>query len=580
MVQHDEASAERPGYRGLSGSDVWSGSHLKIDRLLDELAEHIDEVRSSRDRLRGLLEAVIAVASDISIRGVLHHIVEVACDLVDARYGALGVLGSGSRLREFIHVGMSDEQVAAIGHLPEGRGVLGKLIHEPRPLRLDDLGQSPDSCGFPPNHPTMKTFLGVPLVVRNKVFGNLYLTDKRNGAEFTAEDEDLVVALAAAAGVAIDNATLFERSERQRRWLEASRSITAATLEGAPLAKVLDLIVEQARQLLGADEAGLRLPGHDRDLLELVAGSGPVTDGLRDMPLDKDSALARVFSSGEMLHADDLAAVPGGAPLAGLLGVGPIVATPLRAGAEVTGVLSLSRYTGGPPFEADELEPLEAFAEQAALTIEFARAREGRERVLLLEDRDRIARDLHDVVIQRLFATGMTLEAVARLTDDRAVGERIATAVDELDATIRDIRSTIFALQHTSAAPSPRAAMLEVANRAAETLGFAPRLHFTGEIDTRIDAELADDLVAVLTEALSNIARHADASSVDVTVDVDDERLVVMVTDNGRGMPARAERRSGLQNLLDRAVRWGGEFSVSSNGGAGTELRWVVPVSG
>lgn len=554
-------------------------TRMRIDQLLDELAEHLDEVRTSRDRLRVLLDAVVTVASDISVHAVLRHIVETSCELVDARYGALGVLGRSGGLSDFIYCGIDHPTAELIGHLPEGHGLLGKLITDPKPRRLDRISASPDSCGFPANHPPMTTFLGVPVLVRGHVYGNLYLTNKRNGEPFTESDEDLIVALATAAGVAIDNASLFERSERQRMWLEASREITEATLAGGNRDRLWSLVVAHARRLAKADEAGLRL-SISNNQLTLVAGVGPGTSTLSDMYLDLDSAFGRVFVTGKPLISDDLAHERGGQPLADILGVGPIVAMPLRTADHVIGVLSLSRHHDSAPFIDEEVEPIAGFADQTALAIEFATARESHERLMLLEERDRIAQDLHDVVIQRLFATGMGLESVTGLISDDRVKARVSSTVEELDTTIRDIRSTIFALQHSRGGPSLRGRLVDAASSEADTLGFTPHLHFNGELDTRVPDEMANDLVAVLNEALSNAARHAEATTVDVTVEVDKDTVHMEVVDNGKGIPEKPNRTSGLANLAQRAARHGGTFTATGGANGGTIVTWTAPIGG
>ncbi|MGZ7015382.1 MAG: GAF domain-containing protein, partial [Acidimicrobiales bacterium] len=246
----------------------------RIDDLLAEVAVHLDDIRTSRERLRGLLDAVVAVASELELSSVLRHIVSVARLLVNARYAALGVLGDAHDLSEFVYDGIDADLAHRIGALPTGGGLLGQLITDPRPLRLNTLGEHPASCGFPPDHPPMTTFLGVPILVRGQVFGNLYLTDKGSGAPFTAEDEALVVALAAAAGVAIDNARLYERAVRQQQWLEASAEITGRMLAGATSDELLSLIANIAHGLAGADESGVRVPDAEHEELVLTAAGG------------------------------------------------------------------------------------------------------------------------------------------------------------------------------------------------------------------------------------------------------------------------------------------------------------------
>lgn len=364
--------------------------------------------------LRQLLDAVITVGSNLDLGSVLRHIVESAVSLVDARYGALGVLDeSGTRLSQFITVGMDDETYRAIGTLPEGHGILGLLIVDPKPIRLPDLHEHPDSFGFPPNHPPMNSFLGVPVRIRDQVFGNLYLTDKTTGEVFTDIDEELVVALAAAAGVAIENARLHVKVQE----------------------------------------------------------------------------------------------------------------------------------------------------------------------IALVEDRERIARDLHDTVIQRLFATGLRLQAAARLSERPEVIERVVQAVDELDLTVKYIRTAIFGLEGSLRADGGlRQRVLAKTNEAAAPLGFDPQVLFDGPVDTVAD-DLATELLAVLGEALTNVARHAQARRVDVEV-VTGKDIVLRVTDDGRGLPQelRAEGR-GMGNMDARASRLGGTFVARPGPASGTVVEWRVPAT-
>ncbi|MGH9279776.1 MAG: GAF domain-containing protein [Acidimicrobiales bacterium] len=364
--------------------------------------------------LRQLLDAVVTVGSDLKLESVLRHIIESAVSLVNARYGALGVLDeAGTRLAQFITVGLDDETYRAIGNLPEGHGILGLLIVDPKPIRLPDLSEHPDSFGFPPNHPPMRSFLGVPIRVRGQVFGNLYLTDKTTAEVFTDVDQELVVALAAAAGVAIENARLHARVKE----------------------------------------------------------------------------------------------------------------------------------------------------------------------LALLEDRERIARDLHDTVIQRLFATGLRLQGAVGLTRSSEAAERIAQAVDDLDVTVKYIRTAIFGLEASRAGPGRvRQRVLSMAAEAAGPLGFDPHVLFEGAVDAVPDS-LAVELLAVLREALSNVARHARATRVDLQVLTDGAELILRVTDDGRGLPDPIDGKGrGLANMEARAGRLGGTLALSRAPEGGAAVEWRVPI--
>ncbi|MBM3674118.1 MAG: GAF domain-containing protein [Actinobacteria bacterium] len=353
----------------------------------------------------------MAVASDLTLPVVLQRIVESARSLARARYAALGVIDPEGHLVEFLYAGLGADAAARIGHLPEGRGILGLLVNHPEPIRLRDLSEHPDSAGFPAHHPEMRSFLGVPIRVRDQVFGNLYLCEKVDATEFSKDDETLVIALAAAA--AVDNARLH--------------------------AQVQELAI--------------------------------------------------------------------------------------------------------------------------------------------IEDRERIARDLHDKVIQRLFATGMSLQATQRLVVHKEAGDRVAAAIDDLDATVREIRSTIFALQHDSHR-GLRSEVLDLAAEAESSLGFAPVVHFDGPVDSVVPHDVAEHVLASLREALANVGRHAGAHRVDVLIDVGAD-VVLRVADDGRGLTSvAADEQSGhgLRNLAERAHALGGTCTVTDRPDGGVLLEWRAPL--
>ncbi|HEV2239820.1 MAG TPA: GAF domain-containing protein, partial [Streptosporangiaceae bacterium] len=430
---------------------------LRLDDLLAELQVRLAAVVSTRDRIHALLEAIVAVGSNIELEVLLRQIVEAAVTLVNARYGALGVIGEGGRLAEFIPVGLDQEQIAAIHHWPEGRGLLGELITNPRPLRLADISADPRSFGFPDGHPPMKTFLGAPVRVRDEVFGNLYLTEKQGGAEFDEEDEAVLVALGAAAGVAIGNARLYEEARRQQQWLQASADVTQRLLSGVATDEVLTLVVHQALEISGADLVVLALPvaGREQLVIEHAVGEGAAEAVGLVLPVT-GSASGLMLTSGKPLTMDDFSNDQRVAPAArDHLHLGPAVMVPLGAPGNVRGILTAGRRPGSMPLAPPAVEMLVSFAAQAGVGLELAEHRRDAELFAVFEDRDRIARDLHDLVIQRLYATGMSLESVsARLgeSDDR---RRISSAVDALDETIKEIRSAIFSLHSRPAMAEP-----------------------------------------------------------------------------------------------------------------------------
>ncbi|MET7824164.1 GAF domain-containing sensor histidine kinase [Streptomyces sp. NPDC005386] len=558
---------------------------LRLDELLGELQVRIDAVRGTRDRLHSLLEAVLSVGRELDLPQVLRSIVEAAVVLVDAEYGALGVIGGDRKLAEFLTVGIEGEQRERIGALPSGHGILGELIRHPEPLRLPELSEHPASYGFPANHPPMHSFLGVPIRVRDEVFGNLYLTEKRSAKEFDTEDEAVLSTLAVAAGVAIENARLYEETRLRERWQQASGEVTRLLLSGAPSAEVLEQIADAARKIVSADVGMIAecLPGEESLRPALAVGQdaeqrqGLVMSG-------RDGLVAAALTSPEPVVSDDVAhderVAQGGDPQ--WAGLGPVVAVPLGAGGKARGVLLLGRVPGSAPFGEAATGPLLAFAGQAALTLELAERRRDAEQIALLQDRDRIARDLHDLAIQRLFAAGMTLQSTQRFMEHPEGRERLTRTVDDLDDTIKIIRSTIFGLRThggTREGGGLRARVSEAVQAATHSLGFSPGLQIEGLVDTDVPGGIADHAMAVLGEALSNAARHSGARAVDVRLRLVAGELTLTVTDDGCGVASDAPR-SGLKNMEERAASLGGTLSLAERPeGGGTRLEWRVPVA-
>ncbi|GAA0321100.1 GAF domain-containing protein [Actinoallomurus spadix] len=553
--------------------DRLSLPQLRLDDLLGELQSRLAAVLATRDRVHALLEAVVSIGSDLELETVLRRIVEAATTLVEARYGALGVIGDGGRLVQFVTVGISEEEIAGIDHWPHGEGILGLLIKDPRPLRLPDLAAHPESAGFPAGHPPMRGFLGVPIRVREEVFGNLYLTEKAGGGEFDEDDESVVTALATAAGVAIENARLYQEARRRERWLQASAEVSTTLLSGTQAGDVIELVAERAREICDADMAMVALV--EGGELAVAAVAGERADGLRGLRVPIDGSLAgRVFRSGEPLVLTDTVAAEHRLGVPEAVPTGPALIVPLGLGSGARGVLSVVNAPGKPVFGEPVRRLLEPFAAQAAVGLELAGRRRDAERLVVLEDRDRIAKDLHDTVIQRLFATAMTLMSAIKITEKPEVAHRVQRAVDDLDNTIRQIRSTIFALQSTME-QTLRTRVHGVVDSAAETLGFAPAVRLDGLLDIVVDEATGDQTVAVLQEALSNAARHSGARHVTVSLMVGDE-LVLRVEDDGVGIP-EGGRRSGLRNMAERAEALGGTFEIRPRDGGGTVLEWRVP---
>ncbi|MFE9069407.1 GAF domain-containing protein [Streptomyces violaceusniger] len=555
---------------------------LRLDELLEGLQQQVAQVRAARDRIHTLLDAVLAIGSDLELEVVLQRIVESAVSLVDAKYGALGVLGEEGTIKQFLTVGIDEETIAEMGHYPRGEGILGLLIRHPEPLRLADLARHPSSVGFPSGHPPMTSFLGAPIKVREQVFGNLYLTDKQGAAEFDADDEAVLRTLAAAAGVAIDNARLYDDARRRQRWLAASNELTRSLLSGTEPAAVLESFTDTLREMAGAYLVTLAIPVGDSGELVIEAASGTRAEDARGLVLGAATLAAKVFASGETITSDAVSADPratGGS--AAIVELGPAFLVPLGTRDHVRGVLQVANVPGGPVFTDAVIDMVIGYGNQAALALEVAEHRQDADRMLVLNDRDRIARDLHDLVIQRLFAGALTLQStLGRLADRPQVGARVQRVVDDLDDTIKVIRSTIYSLGEQDRARSEglRARLVAVMERAAEALGFAPALRMTGLLDTNVPAGHAEHMLAVAGEALSNAARHAHATAVDVSVDVTDTELRLKVADNGHGLDPAVTRRSGLVNLQQRAEELGGSFSLRSNEPSGTVMEWAAPL--
>ncbi|GAB4100865.1 GAF domain-containing sensor histidine kinase [Sinomonas halotolerans] len=544
----------------------------RIEDLLKQFVSRAHELLETQERMRGLLSAVVSVAEELTLEAVLDRVVTSARDLVGARYAALGVLApEGGLLSHFLTVGMDDETVSRIGAPPTGHGVLGLLIREPHPIRLHDLGAHADSYGFPANHPPMHSFLGVPIRVRDEVFGNLYLTEKAGGEDFSAEDEDLAVALAAAAGVAIENARLFADIARRQRWREASMGVAGGILEMDEPEDAFELIAEQALVLSESDLAAVALPWHDGEQVRWPAVVGAAAEEFDAVARAGAVALAaRAVAGGHPILAEG-AEVFGGAHR----GIRQVLVVP---GSQGIGAVVLARAQGGPPISPVDVEMAPGFFAYTALALQVARTHLLREQLVVFSDRDRIARDLHDIVIQRLFAAGLSLQGLRRFIPHGA-GEKIDAITAELDESIAAVRSTIYSLNEASATDRLSARLVRVVQDGARSLPSAPRVELYGPIDTAVSPAVGDHVVAVLTEGVSNVVRHAQADSLWVTASVSGGRLELVVSDDGQGL-GEVTRRSGLKNVEDRARVLGGTCEVGSSDDGGTRLRWEVPLGG
>lgn len=529
-------------------------------------------------RLRELLRAQGAIVGVLDLQAVLHRIVQAACDLVGAPYGALGVITpDGTGLEQFIHVGMDASTVTQIGRLPEGKGLLGALIQDPRPIRLEDLGADARSVGFPDGHPPMRGFLGVPIRIREEVFGALYLATLVPRG-FSADDEELVTSLAATAGVAIQNARLFETARRRQSWLQASTDTTLRMLTGSP-DEVFAMIGNKVKEQAGADTVTFVRPSPDGDQLVVEAAVGFGSEALTASTYPIENTLSQyVLETGSALVVDvsrDKLPAKGSVYLSSVVPVGPVMVLPLVGARTTRGVLFVGRLEGRPRFSDDEVEMATAFANHASIALELIETRRDQQRMLLLEDRARIARDLHDHVIQQLFAAGMGIQGVAAGLDEPRA-EQLEEVVGRVDEAIRQIRSSIFQLTPHRFGGHLRTAVMEVVSEVTPLLGFSPDVSFSGPVDILSDPQLTGDVAAVVREGLTNIARHASASRAQVRVSGSAEEMTVCVIDDGVGL-GDAGRRSGLANIRRRAEERSGTLTIE-DAAPGTRITWTASV--
>jgi signal transduction histidine kinase len=546
----------------------------ELDLALDNLVARARDVLKIQGRLRSLLRANQAIVEQLDLPVVLERIVGSAVELVGAKYGALGVVAPDGSLEQFINVGMTPEEVAAIGHLPLGHGLLGALIEDPHPIRLERISDDERSAGLPTAHPPMGAFLGVPVRVRQEVYGNLYLSRETTQA-FSSEDEQLVIALAATAGVAIENARLYAETQRRQAWSAASAEFTANLLapeNGNAIATLAGRILA----LSAAEVVWVLLPGENETELVVEIARGLDEENMQGSIITEIGELAAsLIRGGQPQQVDD--GVELGFALSDGRPLGAAMAVPLMTDGLAEGVLLVARMRNGQPFAVSDLEMAADFAGQASVAMELEAARADRQRMVVFEDRGRIARDLHDHVIQQLFGTGLELQSIAGALPMGPASDRIIQSVTNLDATISQIRTIIFALSTQGNEPrtSVRHWILDLASELASALGSTPAVSFAGPVDLIVTNDLADDVLAVAREALVNVVKHAGANRTSVTLAVREGQVVLEIVDDGRGF-GEAERRSGIANLEHRAINRGGTFELASDE-RGTRLVWQVP---
>jgi signal transduction histidine kinase len=532
------------------------GSGLSLAALVDLVFERAETPGEARDHLAKLLEATRAINSELNLQSTLRNVVQVARELVSAKFGAIGVISPEGTLEAFIHVGLADDVVARLGPPPTGRGILGAVIAEKQPIRLADLAEDHRSVGFPEGHPPMADFLGVPVRVGGTIYGNLYLTGSAHG-EFDDLDEKIMLTLAGMAGTVIANARLYEEARMRNRWLAASEETNHGLLSSNFAESNLRDIAEKILDLADAGFVGIQ---HAQDAAEPRATQHQATL-VRLGPLSEDPTFE------PDLNAPTTLVLPW------------VEISPVTTGSGARIELIIARAPGAHPFSIAESKMAERFTSSVALARELSSARNDRERVALADERDRIARDLHDHVIQSLFAIGLGMQSVVG-SSNGLVAARLSSHVDAIDVTIRQIRQTIFQLSSppSAATYSLKSRLNSLVRETLDGEGIDSSLDFTGPIDTLVEQELSDEITAVLREALSNVVRHANASRVDISVSVGaDVRIVV--TDNGRGL-SEGTHRSGLHNLEERARLRGGTFAVVGRAPSGTSLDWTVPAKG
>lgn len=540
-------------------------------------------MKPDRDRKDKLLDAGLTLASELSLPTVLQQIVDLAAEVTGARYGALGVIGEDGGLAEFVTTGVSTRQRKEIGALPHGRGLLGFVISHPKPLRVRNIAAHRVSVGFPPHHPKMSSFLGAPVRAMGKVYGNIYLTEKRDGPEFSADDEKSLVVLAAQAGIAIANASLYDEMVQRERWLEALRGIATSILADADADRLLKQVAENARELANARSATIVTATDTPGELVVAAAAGRNAERLTGLRVPAGRSISgEVMRTGRPLVFTDASLERQGyAPMLRAAGNGPAIFVPLRVRGGSTGTLMVANQKGGPVFNQQQVQLVETFADQASVAIEYGRAQTDRQRLGLMEERERIAKELHDGIIQSLFAVGMGLQGTAQMSGSRDVERRIDGAVGELDHVIRDLRNYIFGLR-------PGILADRHLDQALRALGEEVASRSGIEVDVNLDAQAASalaphahEIVQVTREALSNVTRHAQAHRAEVNLALKDGSAVLTITDDGIGFDAgTVDRGAGLRNMRDRASALAGRLRVVTAPGKGTRLRLAVPLSG
>ncbi len=544
-----------------------------------------------------LLEAALTLTGQLDLPDVLQDFVDLAAELTGARYSAMGVLDNLGSTVLFVHHGMDDRLEQLIGHAPHGEGLFAEIPVD-SPLILEDLTQHPAFSGFPKDHPPMGSFLGVSVRIDEQVFGRLYLAERPGG--FSAEDAAQIEYLARAAAIAIANSRVYGESRSRERWMRVSQEITTSLLEGTEEEEALQFIAQRVREVADADTCLIVLPSVGESWACEIA-DGHLAQELIGVEFPDNGRALTVLREGVGVIVDSLArAYSVRVPI--LRRFGPAMYAPMIVRGSGLGIILLLRAVGRPEFEPADLTMAEGLAQQAALALELAAVRHADDVSNMLAERQRIGRDLHDLAIQQLFATGMQLHSARTQLAERgetAFADLMEQSLISVDESVRQIRSIVQSLRESDEAIVLVERLRRETSIGRTALGYAPSLVISvdgevldddegnplvDEVDSRVDADIADDVVAVVREGLSNAARHARATSVQVRVAVRGRgalgRVTVEVEDDGRGVDPEVSRRSGLDNLVARARRHHGTFVIARNGGGcGSVLRWQVPLT-
>jgi signal transduction histidine kinase len=537
------------------------------------------------DRMRALLDAGVALTSELSLEALLQRLVETAAELTEARYAALGVIDpSGTELERFVTTGIDPQAHAAIGDLPRGRGILGVLIREAQVLRLHDLSDDPRSVGFPPNHPPMHTFLGVPLHLRGVAYGNLYLTEKASGADFNREDEEIVTLLAGQAAVAIENARLYESATRWSQQLESLVEVGAALARETDLPSLLNLVARRLRELIGARLVLIVLPAGDQEV-RVAAADGEGAHDFVELRFDRSSSKSgRVLDRRRSERLDSVIDDPEvERDFARKIGIRAALYVPLLVGERAIGVIqAFDKLAADKRFSNEDLRVAETFAAQAAIAVDTATrvARDALQRAVEGQEleRRRLARELHDETGQALTSILLGLRALEEAKNDD-LGAAVGKLREQVVQTLQDVRRLAVELRPTALDDFGLAAALErLSSSFAEQTGIAVELE-SGLSDERLPSDVETALYRIVQEALTNVVKHAQAEHVSIVLRRNEGTVTAVIEDDGRGLPRDGgEGGLGLVGMRERVALVSGQLEIESAEGTGTTLVVEVPV--